>query len=185
MKSTTKPRLVILSDLWGTKNSQWLNNYTSILDQHFDTAFYNSTDLAEIEMLNLAQDQIHQRFIANGINKAVENLLKHETESINILAFSIGGTIAWKAALKGLKVKNLFAVSATRLRYETEKPAGKIELFFGDDDSFLPDLEWFDKLIIKKHIFTSQDHEMYRQKEIAYEICSVIVRELTANPKEN
>ena len=178
MKSTTKPRLVILSDLWGTKNSQWLNNYTSILDQHFDTAFYSSTDLAEIEMLNLAQDQIHQRFIANGINKALENLLKHESESINILAFSIGGTIAWKAALKGLKVKNLFAVSATRLRYETEKPTAKIELFFGDDDSFLPDSDWFEKLNIKKHFITNHDHEMYREKEIAYEICSILINQL-------
>ena len=179
MKSTTKLRLVILSDLWGTKNSQWLNSYTSILDQHFDIAFYSSTHLAEINMGKLDHEQIHQQFIDNGINIAVENLLEYESQSINILAFSIGGTIAWKAALKGLKIENLFAISATRLRYETEKPTGKIELFFGENDGFLPDAEWFEKLNIKKYIVPNHKHEMYRKKEIAQEICSILINQLS------
>ena len=127
----------------------------------------------------MPQDKIHQEFIEAGIEKAVENLLKFETQKIHILAFSVGGTIAWKAALLGLKVQNLFAVSATRLRYETIKPSTKVELFFGDDDSFLPDSKWFEEMQIKKHFITNYDHEMYREKEIAYDICSSIINQLT------
>lgn len=178
MTSDKRPRLLILSDLWGTKNSEWLSYYSSILNQHFDTEFYSCTELAEINIVNLPQEEIHQRFTNGGIDKAVEKLLKLETKNCTILAFSIGGTIAWEAALKGLKVTIIFAVSATRLRYQTEKPAAKIELFYGDYDSFVPDTEWFEKLKIKKHIFTSHDHEMYREKEIAYEVCSKIINQL-------
>ena len=178
MISNRKPRLVLISDLWGSKDSEWINNYTSILNHHFDVFFYSSTELAEINIFNMAQDKIHQEFIEAGIEKAVENLLKFETQKIHILAFSVGGTIAWKAALRGLQVQNLFAVSATRLRYETKKPSTKVELFFGDDDSFLPDSKWFEDMRIKKHFITNHDHEMYREKEIAYDICSSIINQL-------
>ena len=178
MTSNKKPRLVLISDLWGRKDSEWINNYTSILNHHFDVFFYSSTELAEINIFNMAQDKIHQEFIEAGIEKAVENLLKFETQKIHILAFSVGGTIAWKAALRGLQVQNLFAVSATRLRYETKKPSTKVELFFGDDDSFLPDSKWFEDMQIKKHFITNHDHEMYREKEIAYDICSSIINQL-------
>lgn len=178
MNSNRKPRLVLISDLWGSKDSEWINNYTSILNHHFDVFYYSSTELAEINIFNMAQDKIHQEFIEAGIEKAVENLLKFETQKIHILAFSVGGTIAWKAALRGLQVQNLFAVSATRLRYETKKPSTKVELFFGDDDSFLPDSKWFEDMQIKKHFITNHDHEMYREKEIAYDICSSIINQL-------
>ena len=54
----------------------------------------------------------------SGIEIAVQTLLNKEKGEIKILAFSVGGTIAWKAALKGLKVSDLVAVSSNRLRYE-------------------------------------------------------------------
>ena len=178
MNSNEKQRLILISDLWGSKNSEWISSYTSILNQHFDVFFYSSTELAEINIFNLAQEKIHQKFIEAGIEKAVENLLKSETQKIHVLAFSVGATIAWKAALRGLQVQNLFAVSATRLRYETKKPSTKMELFFGEDDSFLPDLKWFEDMNIKKHFITNHDHEMYKEKEIAYEVCSSIINQL-------
>lgn len=178
MNSNKKQRVVLISDLWGSKDSEWINNYTSILNDYFDVFFYSSTDLAEINIFNMAQEKIHQEFIEAGIEKAVGNLLKIEIRKTHILAFSIGGTIAWKAALRGLPVQSLFAVSATRLRYETKNPTTEIELFYGDDDSFLPDSKWFEDMNIKKHFITNHDHEMYKKKEIAYEVCSCIINQL-------
>ncbi|MEL6944601.1 MAG: alpha/beta hydrolase, partial [Bacteroidota bacterium] len=68
-----------------------------------------------------------------------------EQVEVSILAFSIGGTIAWKAALKGLKIKSLWAFSATRLRYEVERPNIPIQLFFGQKDEYRPSSNWFDR----------------------------------------
>ncbi len=177
MTSIKKPRLLILSDLWGTKNSEWLCYYSSILNQHFDTEFYSCTELAEIDLVNLAQEEIHQRFTNGGIDKAVEKLLKLKTENCSILGFSIGGAIAWQAALEGLKVDHLFAISATRLRYQTEKPTAKIQLLFGDLDNYLPEKEWFEEMNIKRNCIVDQNHEMYREKEIAREICGIIKKQ--------
>ncbi len=178
MKSNKKPKLVLLSDLWGNENGEWISYYTSILDYYFDLSFYNCAELAEINIINLQQEKIHQHFVNGGIDKAVKNLLESESEKINILGFSIGSTIAWKAALQGLKVENLFGISATRLRYETEKPLVKVELLFGNDDSFKPDLKWFEDMNIKQHFITNQDHEMYKEKEIAHEICNIIINQI-------
>ena len=75
MNSNEKQRLILISDLWGSKNSEWISSYTSILNQHFDVFFYSSTELAEINIFNLAQEKIHQKFIEAGIEKAVENPL--------------------------------------------------------------------------------------------------------------
>ena len=178
MEASNKPKLIILSDFWRNQKAEWISNYTSVLDHYFDLTFYNCADLAGITLIDVQHEKIHQQFVDGGIDRAVKNLLKRETEKINILAFSLGGTIAWKAALLGLKVENLFAISSTRLRYEFEKPAIKMELLFGDDDSFKPDAEWFEKMALRPNFITNQDHEMYKEKEIAHEICSIIINKI-------
>ena len=63
-----------------------------------------------------------------------------------ILAFSMGGSIAWEAGLKGMDIGRLYAVSSTRLRLQTEKPACQLQLFYGSDDPFQPDASWFETL---------------------------------------
>lgn len=53
---------------------------------------------------------------------------------VTIFAVSMGGTIVWKYGQKTGRLKHLIAVSATRLRYETDKPSGQIELYYGAND---------------------------------------------------
>ena len=72
---------------------------------------------------------------------------------MDILGFSIGGYIAWKAALEGLKVRNLTAVSATRLRFETTKPDCKIALIYGEHDTFQPSIDWYNRIELDKIIY--------------------------------
>lgn len=175
MNSTNKQRLILISDLWGNNNSDWIIFYTSILENHFDLQFYDARDLAEIDC-RAEIENIHQQFVNGGIEKAVSNLLPKEKNSVNVLAFSIGGTIAWKVALAGLKVDNLFAISSTRLRYETQKPDGIIKLYYGENDVYKPDENWFSTMRIKPRIYQNEDHEFYRKKEIAEEICEMIIK---------
>ncbi len=170
-----KPRLILLSDLWGTKSSEWICNCTSALNKHFDINIYNSPELAGIDTTDLDQKQSHQWFLNGSIEKAVLNLLESERQNINVLGFSVGGKIAWKAALKGLNVHTLFAVSATRLRLEAEKPNSRIELLFGQCDSNKPGEDWFAAMEIKKLFVKGEQHEMYKNKQVAHLICSQII----------
>ncbi|MCI9846648.1 hypothetical protein [Flavobacterium pectinovorum] len=89
-----KLRLLILSDLFGGKNSDWEKLYTEILQSKFDVQYYDVCALADISSESVSELNIHNQFLNGGIEKAVENLLKLEKKETTVLGFSIGGTIA-------------------------------------------------------------------------------------------
>lgn len=163
-----KPRLLILSDLFGGENPDWIQYYTDQLKSKFDIQYYDVRELANISLECIAESDLHNQFLNGGIEKAVENLLKIEKEETLVLSFSIGGFIAWKAALKGLKVSHLIAVSSTRLRFETKVPNCKIKLYFGDKDLNAPSLNWFSDLKIPNQFFKNETHQFYLQKKNAF-----------------
>lgn len=171
-----KPRLVILSDLWGSEKSEWVSQYIKNLGRNFDIKFYDCCDLANINKSNYNEIYVHNQFVNGGIEIAVENLLKTEKGKIEILAFSVGGTIAWKAALKGLQVSALIAISSTRLRYEMAVPSCRIRLHFGGEDINKPSLEWFEKYCVSHEIYSKKSHEMYVESDIAKKICDEILK---------
>jgi len=166
-----KSRLIILSDLWGNEKSSWIAHYLNILNSEFEIVYYDCCEIGNIDKSDYTQQNLHSQFIEHGIDNAVEKLIASEPQKVNILAFSIGGTIAWKAGLKGLKINNLFAISSTRLRYETVKPNCNIELVFGEKDTFNPTAEWFKSMNIKPKIIKNAKHEMYKEKHFVVEYC--------------
>jgi hypothetical protein len=83
----------------------------------------------------------------------------------------------------GLNMKNLFAVSSTRLRYETEKPNGRIELFFGENDVHKPSNDWLRTMKIGSHILSHESHELYRKPEFAQKLSLQILKP-GVTPKE-
>lgn len=176
-----KPRLIILSDLWGKERAGWLIHYTSNLESFFEIKFYDSCELGEVDKSSYTEKNLHSQFLNGGIEKAASNLLRKEKESFYILAFSIGGCIAWKAGLAGLNFKSLLAVSATRLRKETQKPKGSVELIYGEQDEFKPGNEWFQKMKIKKFFIKEQSHDLYMSKEIAELVCFKMIAEIKEN----
>lgn len=167
-----KPRLLILSDLFGGENLEWIQYYVEILETKFEIQYYDVLKLAEIMVYDKKESEIHTQFLNGGIDKAVDNLLDIEKEIVAILGFSIGGTIAWKACLKGLKVSTFVAVSSTRLRYEEEKPDCNIKLYYGDKDKNAPNFSWFLDLKISNEILENQNHQLYMEKENAFLICA-------------
>lgn len=169
-----KPKLHILSDLFGFENSLWINKYVELLELDFHLIFYDSCKLAGIDSTNLSENELHSKFVNRGIDSAVKEFLKLENEEIDVLAFSIGGTIAWKAALNGLKINNLYVVSSTRLRYETEKPTCSIQAFFGEKDAFKPEDIWFKTLDLDVEIIRDGQHEIYKKEEVINTICNRI-----------
>ena len=123
-----KQRLIILSDLWGQQKSQWVEHYQKLLEDFFDITFYDCCELGKINKLPYEEKALHKQFVAEGIDTAVKNLLAAEPEKVTVLAFSIGGAIAWKAAMQSLRFESMHLVSATRLREEERKPLGRISL---------------------------------------------------------
>lgn len=169
-----KPKLLILSDLFGGQHPEWINYYTNALRSKFEIQYYDVPELANIDTSNLTQADIHNQFLIGGIDRAIETLLKLETDKVTVLGFSIGGTIAWKASLQGLKTTYLFAVSSTLLRYETEAPNCEIKLYFGENDPNKPIDKWFNGLKIANTILQRQNHDFYKKEEIASLICKEI-----------
>lgn len=174
----TKPSLIILSDLWGADKSEWLLHYTRKLEAYFDITFHDSYVLAGFKAGENLQEIRHHHFVNGGVEKAVENILLLEKQPIIVLGFSVGGTIAWKAALGGLCVTHLFAVSSTRLRYEKNKPATEINLFYGAADEFKPNADWFATMHVKYFEYPKEPHEMYRKLDIAGRICDCIIAQV-------
>lgn len=177
-----KEKLLILSDLNGLQNAAWISYYTSFLKEKFEIEILDSCVLAEIDS-NVSKEKIHKQMISFGIEKAVLNLLKREEKPKHILGFSIGGTIGWKANSSDLNLKSLFAVSATRIRFETQKPKGILKTFFGENDAFKPDLNWFKEMEIDHFEIPEETHEFYKKKEFATQICTLILTTLENESK--
>ncbi len=171
----------MLSDLWGKQKSAWVNSYMELLSPTFEIIYYDSCTLGEINLINYSENAIHQQFINGGIDTAVTNLLEKEKREITILAFSIGGTIAWKAGLKGLKISNFFAVSSTRLRYETAKPNCPIYLCFGDLDNYRPAAGWFKGLAVANfYTLNNETHHLYKNEICIKLICDKLIKTIIA-----
>jgi hypothetical protein len=171
-----KPRLLILSDLFGGKNPEWLKIYMNLLQSKFEIQYYDVLEMANIDSDNFIESEIHNQFLNGGIDKAVQSLLQLETGKIVVLGFSIGGTIAWKTSLKGLNITHLFAVSSTRLRYETEVPDGIIKLYFGEKDPHKPNPKWFLDLNVDNKIFEDNNHQLYLTENNIPLICNDILK---------
>ena len=170
-----KPRLIILSDLWGKEKSDWVSYYVEQLKDKFEIQFYDCCELGAIDKTNYTEASLHLQFVNGGIETGIENLLEAEKKQIDVLAFSIGGTIAWKAALRGLDVRNLVATSSTRLRYEEDIPSGVIKLYYGENDSNTPSSNWFAKHAINYKIIKNMGHNFYTQNEFVASICNEIL----------
>lgn len=173
-----KKRLLVLSDLWGSEKGQWLDNYTQKLKADFEIVQYDSCELGGIDKSDFKEEALHKQFVNGGVERALVKLMELENAPLDVLAFSIGGTIAWKFALKNELVASLTCVSSTRLRYETNKPSGDIHLYFGEKDAHKPKIEWFEKMNVAYEIDKDQGHEMYREPMFAQKVSEKLKRVL-------
>ena len=95
------------------------------------------------------------------------------------LAFSTGGTIAWKAALKGLPMKSLTAISPTRIRLETDKPEIPMNLLYGERDEFRPDDNWTKEMAMDLNVIPNFGHQLYSDEKIISQVCLELLDRVT------
>ncbi|MBW7845111.1 MAG: alpha/beta hydrolase [Bacteroidia bacterium] len=173
---STNPQniLLIVSDMWGFEHAMWLDNYILNLKDHFIIKRIDCNKIGKITAST--ENAIHQQFLDFGIDLVVEHILYYNQREVSILGFSIGGFIAWQAGHRGLSIKDFYAVSSTRLRLENYKPNTKsIHLYYGSDDSNIPNFDWHDMHSIKPNLIPNGNHLIYRKPEIAKKVCSDII----------
>ncbi len=172
-------KLVVLSDIWGVKKGLWITSYFGYLQQYYDIVFYDCQQLGNVDVPVSTEKNLHKAFVEGGIDTAVAHLLKKEKEPCHYLAFSTGGTIAWKAALKGLQMKSLTAISPTRIRYENEKPSAPLNLIFGERDAFKPEASWEKEVGVDLSVIPSFGHQLYSDEKIIAEVCLDLLEKVT------
>jgi len=172
-----KERLLLISDLWGFQNSQWLDLYLDRLAQDFEVSIFDCYLQSEIDPTLTSEAEIHHYFLKEGIAICSKKLAQISTKKTSVLAFSIGGTIAWKTALKGVEFNTFFAVSATRLRLENKRPTGNIHLFYGTGDNSRPNEAWFEQNNIPYTLFYEKKHNLYMNADSCTNICSSLINE--------
>ena len=177
MAKKAKPRVLILSDMWGKQRMDWLQHYTDALKPHFKVDFKDCSELAEIDLPIFVEDALHYEYVRWGIDIAVKNLSKETQEYAAIIGVSMGGTIGWKALLRGRKTRHFIGISATRLRYETKKPDCNIKLYYGADDEFKPDDAWKERLGIQMTVFEGKGHHVYYESLLARLVCRQVADE--------
>lgn len=172
-------KLIVLSDIWGAKKGLWITSYLGYLQQYFEIEYYDIQQLATIDSHLHTEKQLHTAFVDKGIDAAVSHLLKREKEPAHYLAFSMGGTIAWKANLKGLPMKSLFAVSATRVRKEVKCVDCPVDLFYGSKDLYKPSQKWADNIGVKYRVIENFGHEMYSDEKIIQKVSLEMLNKVT------
>ncbi len=178
-------KLVIVSDMWGARKGLWITSYLGYLQQYFDITFYDSQQLANLDLTVNTEENIHNAFVTGGIDTAVAHLLKKEQKPCHYLAFSTGGTIVWNAAKMGLPVKSLYNVSATRIRLQKDKPAVPVRLLYGSNDSFKPNDNWANMLGLDLEVMPNYGHTLYSDEEIIRKVCLDLLQQVTQIAPQN
>lgn len=172
-------KLIVISDMWGVKKGLWITSYFGYLQQYYNIVFYDAQQLGNVEVPVSTEENIHKAFVEGGIETAVAHLLKKEKEPSHYLAFSTGGTIAWKAALRGLPMKSLTALSPTRIRLEETSPDVPMNLIFGECDKFKPTMKWAEQVGTSLNIVPNFGHQLYSDEKIIAEVCLSLLDKTT------
>ena len=164
-------RLVILSDIWGCKKGLWITSYLGYLQSYFDITFYDCRELGYVDMSVSSADYLHDAFLDGGMDAAVKELLKKEQEPAHYLTFCAGSTIAWKAALQGLPIQSLYAISPFSLCASLEKPQIPVNLLYGEYQnlSAAEKRSSEDGLVIET--IPKFGHELYTDEKIIQKVC--------------
>lgn len=156
--------VVVLSDLWGVKKSEWFKYYQKLLGQYYNIKFYDCCELGQINISEYEEKSLHQQFVSFGIENAVNKLLDIEQKPKIYIGCSVGGVIAWKAGQKGLPIDRLITISSTRLRKEIEKPNCPVKMYFGDCDAYSPDIDWQKLIGIDLICIINGGHQIYKDQ---------------------
>ena len=174
-------RLVVLSDMWGAKKGMWITSYLGYLQQYFDIVYYDSHQLSDLDITEYTPEKVCAAFNEGGMDTAIAQLLMKEQTPSHYLTFCAGGLIAWNAALKGLPIKSLYAVSPLELQNELDRPAIPITLLYGEYHDPIPSNKWADHMNIPIEVVPKFGRELYTDEKIIKKVCLNILETMLKN----
>ena len=171
-------RLVILSDMWGSRKGLWITSYLGYLQQYFNIVYYDSQELAGLERVVKTREDLCRALVEGGYDTAVTQLLAKEKTPSHYLTFCAGGTVAWRAALKGLPMKSLYAISPLWLEREEERPDCPVKLLFGELHKERPTREWAEQLEVPMKVEPLFGRELYSDEKIIRKVSLDLLEDL-------
>ena len=163
-------RLVILSDMWGSRRGLWITSYLGYLQQYFDIVYYDSQELAGLDMVVKTRENLCRALVEGGYDTAVAQLLAKEKTPSHYLTFCAGGTIAWRAALKGLPMQSLYAISPLWMEQEQEKPDCSVKFLFGELHQERPGEGWAEEMGVDLAVVPNFGRELYSDEKIIRQV---------------
>ena len=158
-------KIIIISDLWGSGRSRWVEHFRRILESNYSIQFYDACLLGSVDTRYYDERLIHQQFVEFGIDQAADKLIAQNEINAVYIGCSVGGVIAWRAGLKGLPMKKLITISSTRLRRESQKPKCEVINFFGKEDEYKPEDIWLNSLGFGQSFSIDGGHDIYADYE--------------------
>lgn len=169
-----KPRIAIISDLWGFNNDPYVNVYIEKLYNHFDVDLIDAQILSDVRP-SYHEHEIHTQFVETGIQLAADRLAKSDIHFDLLIGFSVGGTIGWNAIKSGANIDSLLAISATRIRNEVVPLAKPTEIYFGELEEHGPSNSWFKSMNISPTIIKNKGHQIYKDEVFISEVCDHLI----------
>lgn len=164
-------RLVIISDMMGSRQGLWIASYLGYLQQYFDIVYYDSQELAGLDLIVKTRENMCQALLEGGYQTGVNQLLVREKTSSHYLTFCAGGTLVWKAALAGLPMKSLYAISPLWLEREAQKPGCSVQLMYGQHHQERPSEEWAMNLQVPMKVVENFGRDLYTDEKIIKKVC--------------
>ncbi|MDF0715738.1 hypothetical protein PY092_06225 [Muricauda sp. 334s03] len=172
-------KLVVISDKWGAKKGLWIASYFGYLQQYYDIVFHDCQQLGNVDVSIFSEENIDNAFKEGGLDSAVSNLVNKETEPAHYLAFGIGGTVAFKALLKGLPAKSVTSISAIGIENENETVPSDVELIYGECDKSKPGLKWAKTVGADLRIVPNFGHTLYSDENIISKVSLELLEKVT------
>lgn len=177
-------RLVVLSDLYGSKKGLWITSYLGYLQQYFDIVYYDSRELADMDLPPVHNvEELHHAFAESGMKRAASQLLSKEKEPSHYLTFGGGGSIAWQGALMGLPIERLYAISPLCLQKIGERPTCRVTLVYGEYHENRPAPLWFRHMGLDPEVVPKFGQELYSDEKIIQKVCLALLEDITKGDK--
>lgn len=170
-------RLVILSDLWGPRKGLWITSYLGYLQQYFDITYYDTSQLADLEVSHPTPSTLGTAFNEGGLERAVKSLLSKEHKPGHYLTFCAGGTVVWNAIKMGLPAKSIYAISPMNLHREAAGPDCSVKALYGEYMEDKPSEKWATLTGVSMEVIPRFGREMYSDEKVIQKVCRELLEE--------
>lgn len=170
-------RLVLVSDVSGTREDKWITTYLGALHPHFEITYYDLQELGRTRLPSTDLCQMRQDFMESSWAVAQKSFLEAEQarskEETVYVGFGIGSKMIWETAPSQLAAKSLWLISSPDLPAADHVGVVPAYFYYGGEDPC-------DKASV------DQDHlsivpnfgpTMYMDQHIAMGICDDLIEE--------